>query len=183
MKKNKLANKKIKLLEKNKYLNKLTRKDIIAILNKCGFTLCESFTNNNGLTVPAVKRGKNKIVVRCYAPELDKDNDYLKDLYSLIYKSNPKLAYKLFMSSSLLCGLDFNYNNNKDILFVSEYAAYFPFELDEALPKSRLINEAYLTYCTEKFGEMFVKDYNKYVKNILSAKNTEKENEQESQEL
>lgn len=181
MKKKQVANTKAK---KNKYLNQITEQDVIAILEKCGYSLCENLTDKMGEPLPAIERLEKQIMVRCIAP--NKENKYLKEFYNEIYSSNPQLAYKLFATKSMLTSFNETFSsffNDIDILFIGEYIAYFPFELDDDSPKSSFINQAYLTYCAEKFGEDYVNDYVNFRKKVLSAKNTEKETEKQDEEL
>ena len=147
---------------KNKYATKekLTKDDIVLMLSSCNIQLAH-LTDDNGEDIDPIEWPENdegEIVVRCVLPdEMLVENEF----FNAIAKSNPKLAQKLMMPFAMFGGIKNDFCNNVELAFIDDYFAYFPFEQDENLSKSKILNKAYYDYNKNKFGKKFERDFEK----------------------
>ena len=158
----------------NKYINRLTKNDIKKILKTCNITLIEPFEDVNGKTIRPVEKVRNsdQLIIRCYAP---KENEKLmQTMFGAISKSNPELAKTLLKTSVILPYADELQSLKMDLLFIKDFEAFFPMDLfvdENDYKRTFKIQQAYINYCAEKFGQEYIDDYVAYRKQVLENKN------------
>lgn len=143
-----------------KYVSKLTNEDIDTFLKDNGYELVQLY-DDDGKKIPCIERGANDIFIRCRNIE---DNETMKKIKEHMIKRNPMLSYIMHRSS---------YSQMIDAMMIKDFDITRISVIDFDKSEDPL-NKAYVMFMYEKFGDKYLKDYNRYLKTHKDDYNMEK---------
>ena len=139
------------------YIDFLTKKDIINILEQSSYILCEDLYDNNGKKINPIQRTDKYIIVRCrHSNKNNIDTNILQTIIKAL-PSNSFVAdfYNRFFDNEIICMENF---------FIQKWS--YPEPSEEFAKK--FFNKYHL-YMIKKFGDEYKKDFKKYKEQLKDA--------------
>lgn len=168
-------------MQKRNYIKELKDEDILKLLDILGYELAFIHSRETGDILPPVERseyeGKQKLFIRC----MEKENKMQKTME--LFKGSKVEAIYNYLKS----GIAGDFLDGKGFLSISDFDVIdsftnmFDFNKKE-VPYEETTQYKYAHFMAEKFGDEYIKDYNKSVDEYNAKVKAEKEKQEKDNE-